>query len=520
MGEGGEVGDSGIVVTLDIGGSGVKASAFDVVGLRSIASASEPYPASSFRAGGGECDVEAWWRVAIRALRALVEVVGRSSGEYLGVTVSALRIPVVLLNAHREVVRASILNADRRAGRQVEEIVSTVGAAELYRTTGHWAAPEFGLAKLLWIRQNDPEVWRSVRLLLQFHDWFIFKLSGTGAVRSERSSAAMSQLLDVSSGTWAVDLLAEFSISLDLLPDLGQAGEIVGGVCREVATETGLRQGLPVHIGGGDTHFSAMSAGEVRESVPVVVAGSTAPVQVALRAGDALPLSNELAPILVSPHLRPGIVACEANAGATGSIVTRLLNLGDEAADYLLTELRARQMAVSLPGSGEDRGELVVLAGNPFFGPEGWASSPHPTVIGLRPEHTGRDVVLAALEGTCFAIRSMLECLRVKVWSGDTPVFVTGGMSANATWDQMLADITGRTVKVPALEMISGRAGAAVVTGEELGLAPEEAVVATYLPDAAQRTRYEGGYEHYRTLYRRAQDRSRNERTVADACTC
>src|SRR4029077_14856773 len=106
----------------------------------------------------------------------------------------------------RDVVLPSLLNRDRRAAGQVRALIRAFGERPLYETTRHWAAPTFGLPKLLWIRETYPEAWQAVETILQLHDWFIYKLSG--ALVSEPSSAAMSQLMDIEAGGWAGDLLA------------------------------------------------------------------------------------------------------------------------------------------------------------------------------------------------------------------------------------------------------------------------------------------------------------------------
>ena len=91
--------------------------------------------------------------------------------------------------------------------------------------------------------------------------------------------------MDVSAGTWAYDLLAaECGIGPEMLPEFAAAGTRAGGLLRAVAEQVGLPAGLPVHLGGGDTHMSALAAGGQASGGPVVVAGTTGPVQLAVRA--------------------------------------------------------------------------------------------------------------------------------------------------------------------------------------------------------------------------------------------
>lgn len=496
--------DATIVVTLDIGGSAAKASGYDVARQASLASTATPYPARPAGQDPGMFDPDGWWFAATGALRDLYQLIDEPAGRFLGITVSAIRIPFVLLGNDGHAVMPGLLNRDARAAAQAAEIASAIGEDDLYRTTGHWPAPVFGLPKVLWVRENHPDRWRATRTLLQLHDWFVYRLSGVLA--SERSSAAMSQLMDARTGDWATGLLAELAIPAALLPGLRQAGTPAGGLLPEVSAATGFAAGMPVHIGGGDTHMSALSAQHLfpspGESRPVIVAGTTAPAMLAVPEGLLPRDLGEIFPLLVSAHVASGMSALETNAGPTGTIVGLLADLPDSAGAGLRAELEQRGLTVT-PADQAD--EPVVLAGNPFFGPAGWSSVPPPTVIGLRDWHSGGAVYRASLLGTCYAIRSVLDCLTQRSGTPAGPVVATGGMSRNAQWAQTLADVTRVTVTVPPLHRIAGRAGAAIVTGT--AAAPDRAADGerTFTPDPDLAETHSAGLIRYRELYQTAQ---------------
>lgn len=491
--------DATIVVTLDIGGSAAKASGYDVARQASLGSTAAPYPARPEGQDPGMFDPDGWWLAAARALRELRDVIDEPTGRFLGITVSAIRIPFVLLGRDGRPVMPGLLNHDTRAVTQAAEIAAAIGGDDVYRTTGHWPAPQFGLPKVLWVRENHPGSWRATRTLLQLHDWFIYRLSGVLA--SERSSAAMSQLMDARAGDWATGLLAELAIPAALLPELRPAGTRAGGLLPEVADATGFAAGTPVHIGGGDTHMSVLAAQPVApgESRPVIVAGTTAPAMLAVPA-DRLPSDlGDLFPLLVSAHVAAGMSALETNAGPTGMIVGLLADLKGSPGGLRL-ELERRGLTVTRTDQSD---EPVVLAGNPFFEPVAWSSMPPPSVIGLHDRHGGSAVYRAALLGTCYAIRSVLDCLTQRSGARPGSVVATGGMSRNAGWAQMLADVTGAAVTVPPLDLIAGRAGAAIVAGRA-----QDAVVAearTFTPDPDLAETHAAGLIRYRDLYRTAQ---------------
>ena len=493
--------EANIVITLDIGGSAAKAVAYDAVRQCCVASAAVPYPADRNADDPGLFEPEDWWHAAVGALAELRRALAEPNRRCLGITVSAIRIPFVLIQRDGTPAMPGLLNRDRRAARQVAEIAATAGADDVYRVTGHWLAPEFGLPKLLWARAAHPSAWRTTRWVLQLHDWFIYRLSGV--VAAEPSSAAMSQMLDVSHGRWAETLTGQLGIPATMLPELRHAGTRVGGLLPAVAGATGFAPGTPVHLGGGDTHLSAESAGGGADPVPVVVAGTTAPVQlIADTAAVAAPAGLRY-PLLVSEHVTAGRWALETNAGLTGGILSRLADLGDRSGEPLANELRERGFAIAARAA-----ELTVLAGNPFFGPEGWATSPPPTVIGLREHHRGSDLFQACLLAVCYAVRSVLATLTERTGVATSLIAVTGGMSQSDAWVQMLADATGTRARVRPLEAINGRAGAALVTGERAalpGYGAADGAERTFIPAPAAKPGHATGFAQYRELYRAAQ---------------
>ena len=493
--------EANIVVTLDIGGSAAKAVAYDAVRQRCVASAAVPYPEGRNAGDPGLFEPEDWWRAAVGALTELRRALAEPNRRCLGITVSAIRIPFVLIERDGTPAMPGLLNRDRRAARQVADIAAAAGADDVYRITGHWLAPEFGLPKLLWAREASPSAWRTTRWVLQLHDWFIYRLSGV--VAAEPSSAAMSQMLDVSHGRWADTLLGTLGIPATMLPELQHAGTRVGGLLPAVAGATGFAPGTPVHLGGGDTHLSAESAGGGADPVPVVVAGTTAPVQLIVETAAVAAPPGLRYPLLVSEHVTAGRWALETNAGLTGGILSRVADLGDRSGEPLANELRRRGFAIAARAA-----ELTVLAGNPFFGPEGWATSPPPTVIGLREHHRGSDLFQACLRAVCYAVRSVLATLTERTGTCAPLIVVTGGMSRSDAWVQMLADATGTPARVRSLETINGRAGAALVTGERPVLPGYGAAGAderTFIPAPAAEPGHATGFATYRELYRATQ---------------
>ncbi len=445
-----------------MGGSSAKASAFDAASGRSVGCVKVMYGPFAPQGDAAEYVADERLQNAYGALEALVRAVGREPGSYLGITVGAARGPFVLLDHAGDVVPPTLLNNDKRPSAQAARLRSEVGAEDLYRLTGQWPAVQWGLPRLLWFRDAFPDAWRRTRTVAQLHDWILYKLCGE--LVSERSSAAMSQMLDVSKREWSARLLEGLGISLSLLPPLIWAGTRVGALLPSVAAATGLPAGLPVHVGGGDTHLSAMSVGACTDPRPVVVTGSTTPAQVAQRLDGVSMRSGVFYPCLVSEQLRAGWWALETNAGPTGNVTQQLEGLGDQTGDSLKAELVARGFTILALA---DDSPLTVLAGNPFFGWESWSRHPGMTVLGLRPTHSGASVRAAAQRGVCLAVTAILRCLEAASPAGPAEITVTGGNSESAIWCQLLSDYSGREVRVLPMKSVAGLAGAAIVSGAD-----------------------------------------------------
>ena len=305
-------------------------------------------------------------------------------------------------------------------------------------------------------------------------------------------------------GLRAEDLLTAVDVPLGLLPPLHRAGAPAGAVTPGAEAETGLPRGLPVHLGGGDTHMSAMAAGALTDPAPVVVAGTTGPAQLAVRRNEDQP-PGDYFPLLVSEQPVSGAWALESNAGPTGEIVDRLADLPGARGAELRAALDERGFDLG-PDSGGPEAEqpLTVLSGNPFFGPAGWSAWPPPTVLGLRADHTGEDVRLAGLRGTCWAFAAILDQLREHSGAHPVAVTATGGMSRSPAWNQALADAARLPVQVRPLDLVSGLAGAALVAGAELLTSLDQIESTRYLPSA--RPDHDlAGQDHYQIQFRAAQ---------------
>jgi xylulokinase len=448
------------VLAIDAGGSAVKASVVRAGDGSVAALARRTYAVDHPAEGRAEFDPGAWWREICEASAAAVAA---ARGVSVGAIVcTGMRIPFLLVDDGGREIGPGILNHDRRGAGMLGR-VREVGGAGLYRRTGHWPAPEFGIGKLAWVAEHEPERLARARHVLQFHDWLAFRLCGE--IASEPSSAAMSGALDLEQGTWATDLLAGLGLDPALFPPLVRAGTSLGAVRPDVATTIGVAAGTPVLAGAGDTHMSCLGVGAVEVGDVCVVAGSTTPVMLAA----AAPLVDAAEQPVVSPNVFPGGFAIETNAGATGIRFTWLRRLATELAGH---DVPYDDLAERAATSPEGARGLFVVAGNPGWGERAWASSPPPAIMGLTPSHTAADLARATLEASAIATSAQIDRLERVLGQALHVVRVTGGATRSPFACQLLADVSGRALEVPRVEEPSSRAAVLVAAGSADALPP------------------------------------------------
>lgn len=472
---------------IDLGGSSVKAWVAEVGGAERgaavVGEAMVPSPTLRPHHHRAELDPSTWWQAARRALGTAVAKAGRPAGDYVGVTATSLRQGFVLTDGVDE-LGPGLLNSDRRGAGQLDRLRRDIGVVELYRTTGHWPAPELTLPKLLHLAATDPR-WAATRRVLFVHDWALWRLSGTES--TEVSFASAGQMADVGRRCWAADVLDGLGLGTDRLAPLVEAGTVVG---RLTDPDLGLPVGLPVVAGGGDTQMAAMGAGGLDDGVVTVVAGSSTPVQ----ASVATPPHDPRRHPWVSTHLAPERWAVETNAGYPGTMLGWLATRS-RCGPGALWELAAQ----SRPGAN---GVTAVVAA-PVWSEEAWATKAPNAVLGITPATTDADLARAFVEAHAFAVRANVADLERVLDRRATTLVVTGGGSHRAGADpgsaglpRLVADVLGRDVNVPRAPQPAALAGATLVA-RACGLAEGGARPDAVVVPAGDPRLFEEPYQRY-----------------------
>jgi xylulokinase len=180
---------------------------------------------------------------------------------------------LVLLDEEGDILRPCILWNDQRTQGQCDEIHRLVGRKNFIQITGNPALTGFTLPKLLWVKENEPQVYTRIAHVLLPKDYIRYRLTGTFAM--DRADGSGTVLMDLRARDWSQEILHALDIPLSWLPPLYEGPELTGWINGEAAQATGLRQGTPVVAGGGDQAATAVGVGAVREGIVSLALGTS-----------------------------------------------------------------------------------------------------------------------------------------------------------------------------------------------------------------------------------------------------
>jgi xylulokinase len=495
---------------IDLGTTGVKAALFAADDGRVLADAFVDYPLFHPHPGWAEQNPSDWWQATTAAIRACLITatgLGVQAADVRGVGLSGQMHGVVLLDSENRVLRPCIIWADQRSEAQARWITEKVGASKLIEYVSNPALTGFSAPKLLWIRDNEPEIYAQARLMLLPKDYIRYLLTGVAAM--EISDAAGTCLLDVRHGRWSPEVLQALDIDPALLPPVVPADAVSGSITPEVAELTGLAAGTPVAGGGADNACGAVGNGIVSPGLALVSVG-TSGIVLAYSDSPRVDTSGPVPRVHTFNHAVPHawyLMGVTQGAGLSLRWVRDNIGLperalerwtGIDAYDYLAKE------AESVPPGCDGLIFLPYLQGErtphlDAYARGGW--------IGLTASHDRRYLVRAVLEGVAFSLKDCFAIIREQGLQLDQ-MRATGGGAKSPLWRQIIADVLGAELVLT--NATEGPAfGAALLAGVASGVyaSVQEAckqtvrVVERTEPRSEPAAAYAHAYERYRMLY-------------------
>ncbi len=443
------------VFGLDVGTSGVKGLALDADGSV-VAGADAGYPLSTPRPGWAEQDPEDWWRAAEAVLAQLQAAAGAPEG----IGLSGQMHGLVALDAHDRVLRPAIIWNDQRTGRECREIEATLGLQRLIALTGNRALVSFTAPKLLWLRNNEPDVFARIARIALPKDYVRLRLCGEHA--TDVADASGTLLLDVAERRWSEEMLDALAFDPEWLPRLLESEQVSGATA----------DGVPVAAGAGDQAAGALGVGvdgAGGHGIVSVVLGTSGVVFAALERFAVDPQVR----VQTFCHAIPGTWhAMGVMLSAAGSLHWLQAILG---ADYEVLTAEASAWAPATEGLTF----LPYLAGErtPYDDPDARGA-----YAGLTLRHNRGALVRALLEGVAFGLRDSLDLISEL---GGRPALarVSGGGARSEEWLRIVASALELPLERVAVEDAAAF-GAALLGGVAGGVWPDvpTAVAATVRP--------------------------------------
>ena len=489
---------------IDVGTSGTKSVIFDVNGF-SIADSLEEYPLYQPNIGWAEQEPNDWWNAVCSTVRNVISKSGVDPSEIVGVGLTGQMHGAVLLDKNDKVLRKAIIWCDQRTSKECDQITSRVGKERLISITANPALTGFTASKILWVRNNEPEIYDKVKKILLPKDYI--RLMLTGEYATEVSDASGMQLMDISQRKWSSEILEKLELDKDLFGQMYESQEISGVINRRAAELLGLKEGTPVVGGAGDQAAGAVGNGIVK---PGIISSTIGTSGVVFAYTDKVSIDPK-GRVHTFCHAIPNtwhIMGVTQGAGLSLKWYRDNFCIEEKKAaelmgidPYILMDKEAEKVGAGSDGllylpylMGERTPHLDPYARGVFFG--------------MSARHGKPEFIRAIMEGVVFSLRDCLEIIK-EMGVDVKDIRTSGGGGKSQLWRQIQADIFGTGITT--INSSEGPAlGAALLAGVGTGVykSVQQACDAVLTIKSTQKTnnslhlKYNKYYELYGSLYK------------------
>lgn len=435
---------------IDIGTGGSRAVLIDENGKILASETVEHIPFATPEIGWAEQNPEDWWRASSEAIHKVLQQENVRAEDIASIGLSGQMHGAVLLDENDKVLRPALIWCDQRTQKQCDELTEKIGKEKLIELVSNPALTNFTLTKMLWVRENEPEIWKQVKTVMLPKDYVRLKLTDEKATDVADGSGTL--LLDVQNRKWSGELLELVEIDKAILPKLYESQEITGKVTQKCEDETGLKVSTPVVAGAGDNAAGAIGMGLSKAGAVGLTIG-TSGVVFAVTDSPKIDLKGRI------HTLCHAIPETWHNTGVTQAAGFSFRWFRDNFAENESFDELAEK-AEKIPAGSDGVLWTPYLMGErtPYIDPDARAS-----LIGLTAKHKKNHVVRAILEGVAFSLRDSLEIYK-ELGIPLESIRLGGGGAKSPLWRQIQADVYGHSVEI--LEAEEGAAfGAALLAG-------------------------------------------------------
>ena len=453
-----------------------------------VKTVSKEYPLYFPRSGWSEQNPTDWFLAVKEGLK---ELAACADEKIAGISFGGQMHGLVILDKDDNVLRPAILWNDGRSTEETDYLNNVIGKEKLSKLTANIAFAGFAAPKILWVKNNEPEIFEKIAKIMLPKDYISYMLSGNFS--TDYSDASGMLLLDVKNKKWSKEMIDICSISEDMLPKLYESYEPVGDIKPELAKELGLNEGIKIVAGAGDNAAAAIGTATVGEGACNISLGTSGTVFISSKnfGVDNFNALHSFAHADGNYHL----MGCMLSAASCNKWWME---------EILKTKDFAKEQS-NIDNLGEN---------NVFFLPYLMGErSPHNdpdaagTFIGMRMDTKREDMTLAVFEGVTFALRDSLEVARslgIKI----ERTMICGGGAKSPLWKRLVANILNVEVDVPMSEEGPGF-GAAILAAVGCGEYESVEKAAKSIikikekikPEADLVVKYEEKYQKFKRIY-------------------
>lgn len=485
---------------VDIGTSGCKAVVFDENGQQLVAANSEYQVIFS---GDDVAELNSD-EVIEKCFDVIKECTGHvEPASVKGLSISSQGEAFTAIGPNKETLCNAMISSDMRSHSYVNSWPQEFGEEKLYQITGHTAHPMFTLFKLLWLKDNRPEIWSKARFFLCFEDLLQFRLGLEPAI--SWSLAGRTMIFDVRKHEWSTDILRALEISEKQLAKPVPSGGIVGKIDARVARNIGLSVDTFVVAGGHDQPCGALGAGVTEPGMAMYATGTVDCITPAF--ADPI-FTEELRKnnLCTYDHTVKGMYATVAFSLTGGNILKWFRDEfgAEEVAEAERTGVSAYELLLKIVGNKPS--SLLVL---PYFTPSGtpyFDTRTKGAIFGMRLSTSRGEFVRALLEGVAFEMRFNLEILEMSGYKINE-LRAIGGGAKSVIWTQLKADVIGKKITTLSVTEAGCLGVAMLAYAADIGKSVRELAtrwvkpLSVVYPQAENKRWYDERFKLYRKLY-------------------
>jgi len=477
------------ILSVDLGTTSCKTVLFDT-DFNVVATAKKEYETSYPHHGWAEQPAYQWWRALKDNTKEMLETSSIDPSKIIAVGIDAFSTTVLPVDKEGDPLRPGLIWMDRRASKQADWIAKNL-KDETWEINGNVSDAGNIAPKIMWIKENEPEVYEKTHMFLHANGYLVYRL--TGEYSMDISEAGLSQMCNTKMGEYSDVLLDGCGIDRSKLPPIFNCTDVVGKITAAAAAKTGLAEGTRVIAGSMDNVAAGLGAGVSRGGEVFISGGTVTTNNICL---DEPKYSHNLH---IYPHIVPGtwITSGGVDFGGAGlkwfkekvleeESFAEIDKLGD-------TSVCAKSSVIFLPYMVGQRCPI-------------WNDNTSGVLMGLKPTTNRQDLIRAFMEGTTYGSRhvlSMAEEEGVEIAN----VRITGGSANSATWVQIFSDVIGKTIDIPGAVDLPPL-GIAIAAAYGVGAIQsfDEAinkisVRASFTPNAENHEYYTKMYSVFRSLY-------------------